>query len=246
MTVKKVAIVTGGGTGIGKAVSLRLAQDGFSIAIGYSQSKEGAESTVQAITNDGGTAIAVKVDIRDEDQVIALFQTCEENFGGIDVVINNAGVGAMNSIAKTSTEEYDSLFNLNARGTFFMCREAARKIRDKGRIINLSTGITVSSQAGMGLYAASKLAVEGLTKTLAHELGPREICANTVSPGVTDTPMLEGGNSEMIKQYGVQLTTMKRLGQAEDIADAISALVSYDGRWITGQNIHVDGGTIIT
>jgi 3-oxoacyl-[acyl-carrier protein] reductase len=126
-----------------------------------------------------------------------------------------------------------------------MCREAARQIEDHGRIVNISTGATVANPAGMALYVGSKMAVEGFTKVLARELAPRGITVNAVSPGMTDTPMLLGGNVEALRKYGAASAAMGRLGQPHDIADGVAMLVSGDGRWITGQVIHVDGGTII-
>ncbi len=139
---RKVAVVTGGGTGIGSAVCRRLATDGFSVVIGYSKSKAGASTVADEIFGQGGEAIIVKVDISLEEEVTTLFDTCHKAFGRIDVLVNNAGVGHVQSFKDIVTEDYDRLFNLNARGTFFMCREAARRIEDNGRIINISTGAT--------------------------------------------------------------------------------------------------------
>ncbi|CAB1370203.1 SDR family oxidoreductase [Denitratisoma oestradiolicum] len=244
-TTQRVALISGGGTGIGRAVSLRLARDGFAVVVGYSRSAVGAEETVRQIEAAGGKAWACKVDVTVEDEVVAFFAAAKAHYGRVDVVINNAGIGHMKPFADIPMSHYDFTFNVNARGTFMMCREAARHIEDNGRIINLSTGATVANTAGMALYVASKMAVEGFTKVLARELAPRGITVNAVSPGMTDTPMLEGGDAEALRKYGAASAAMRRLGQPEDIADGIAALVSSDGRWITGQVIHVDGGTII-
>jgi len=151
----------------------------------------------------------------------------------------------MKSFADIPMSHYDYTFNTNARGTFMMCREAARQIEDHGRIVNISTGATVANPRGMALYVGSKMAVEGFTKVLARELAPRGITVNAVSPGMTDTPMLLGGDADALRKYGAASAAMRRLGTPEDIADAVAALVSNDGRWITGQVLHVDGGTII-
>ncbi len=244
-TDSRCAIVTGGGTGIGRAICLRLAADGLRVAVAFSRSAQGAEQTVQQVEKARGQAFSLRADISREEDVEALFAACNERFGGVDVVVNNAGIGHLGAVAEISMEEYDRFFGINARGTFMMCRAAARQVRDQGRIINISTGLTSSSAWGMALYVGSKLAVEGFTKTLAHELGPRGIAVNTISPGMTDTPMLEGGDATALREYGAKQAAMKRVGQAEDIADLVAALVSEDGRWVTGQNIHVDGGTII-
>lgn len=244
--IQRVALVSGGGTGIGQAICLRLARDGLAVVVGYARSEEGAAATVTQIESAGGKAFAHQVDITEETQVIAFFAAAKARFGRVDVVINNAGIGHMKSFAEIPMSHYDYTFNTNARGTFMMCREAARHIEDDGRIVNISTGATVANSAGMALYVGSKLAVEGFTKVLARELGPRGITVNAVSPGMTDTPMLLGGDAEALRKLGVSLAAMRRLGMPEDIADAVAALVSPDGRWITGQVIRVDGGTVIT
>ncbi len=243
--VARVAIVTGGGTGIGRAVCLRLARDGLRVVVAYARSADGAARTVADIEAAGGTAFSQRADIASEADVQALFAAPRARYGRVDVVINNAGIGHMKPFRDIGMEAYDRIFATNARGTFMMCREAARCIEDGGRIVNISSGITVANSEGMALYAGSKAALEAFAKVLARELAPRGITVNIVSPGMTDTPMLEGGNAEMLRKVGASLAAMKRLGQPEDVADGVAALVSPDGRWITGQNIHVDGGTII-
>ncbi|WP_186453870.1 SDR family oxidoreductase [Denitratisoma sp. DHT3] len=242
---RRVALVSGGGTGIGKAICLRLARDGFAVAVGYARSAEGAEDTVKRIGAAGGEAFAHRADVSQEEEVVAFFAAVKARYGRIDVVINNAGIGHMKPFHDIPMSHYDFTFGLNARGTFMMCREAARHIEDDGRIVSISTGATVANPAAMALYVGSKMAVEGFTKVLARELAPRGITVNAVSPGMTDTPMLEGGDAAALRKYGATAAAMGRLGQPEEVADAVAALVSQDGRWITGQVIHVDGGTII-
>lgn len=241
MSATKVAIVTGGGSGIGMATSKRLAKDHI-VAVVYSRSIEGAERTVREILANGGTAFTVQADISVEADVIRLFEVVKEKCGRIDVVVNNAGIGHMKPFAEIPMEDYDRIFGVNARGTFMMCREAARHVENSGRIINISTGATKSNRPGHALYCASKSAIEGFSKVLARELGPRGISVNIVSPGMTDTPMLEGGDAEALRRYGANMSAMRRCGESEDIADAIAAIVSEDCRWITGQNISVCGG----
>ncbi len=242
---QRVALVSGGGTGIGRAISLRLARDGLAVAVGYSRSADGAAAAVAEIEAAGGRAFACRVDITQEGDVAAFFAAAKSRYGRVDVVINNAGIGHMKAFADIPLSHFEHTFNTNARGAFLMCREAARQIEDHGRIVNISTGATVANPAGMALYVGSKMAVEGFTKVLARELAPRGITVNAVSPGMTDTPMLLGGNVEALRKYGAASAAMGRLGQPHDIADGVAMLVSGDGRWITGQVIHVDGGTII-
>ncbi|HQR03478.1 MAG: SDR family oxidoreductase [Proteobacteria bacterium] len=242
---RRVAIVSGGGTGIGRAVCLRLAREGFAVAVACSRSVADAESTLQALRASGGEGEMFQADIADESSVQSLFAAVKARFGRIDVVVNNAGIGHSKKLAQIEMAEFDHIFGVNARGTFMMCREAAQFIEDGGRIVNVSTGATKGNPARMALYVGSKLAVEGFTKVLARELALRGITVNAVSPGMTDTPMLLGGDAEALRAYGAQAAAMRRVGQPEDVADAIAALVSADGRWITGQNIAVDGGTNI-
>lgn len=242
---KRIAIVSGGGTGIGSAVCKRLATDGMTVVVVYARSSGGADAVVNDIESSGGEAWATRVNISVEEDVTSLFETVLQSYGRVDVVINNAGIGHMKSIRDISMEEYDYIFNTNTRGTFMMCREAAKAISKGGAIVNVSTGITRSALAGQALYTASKIAIEGFTRVLAKELGPQQISVNIVSPGMTDTPMLEGGDAEVLRKIGAQMSAMQRCGQADDIADAISALVSRDCRWITGENISVSGGSNI-
>lgn len=242
---KRIAIVTGAGTGIGRATACRLAKDGVTVVLVYASSKIGVEETLALIECCEGEAHVYRADIANEQDVEGLFDYVLESFGQLDIVVNNAGVASMGVMAEITSDEYERVFNVNCRGNFYMCRAAARTIADNGRIVNISTGITVSAQAGLGLYVASKSAVEGFTKALAHELGPRGVTVNIVSPGMTNTPMLEGGDAALLRKIGAANTVMKRLGEACDVADVIAMLISKDGRWLSGQNIHADGGSVI-
>ena len=243
--VRRVAVITGGGTGIGRAIALRLARDGLAIVVGFSRSAEGAAETVAAIERAGGASFQHRVDIASEDEVAGFFAAAKARYGRVDVVVNNAGIGHMKPLAFIPLAHPDSPSTTNPPGPFLWPGEAARQIEDHGRVINLSTGATAANPERMALYVGSKMAVEGFTKVLARELAPRGITVNAVSPGMTDTPMLLGGDADALRKYGAASAAMRRLGQPEDIADAVAALVSNDGRWITGQVLHVDGGTII-
>lgn len=241
---KKAAVVTGGGTGIGAATCIALAKQGFNVVVGYSRSKEGADKVVKQIITGGGEAISFQVAVEKEADVIALFQACQDTFGGVDVVVNNAGIGYRLPMVELTTEDYDQIFDVNARGTFHMCREAARKIEDGGRIVNVSTGGTRGIGAGMSLYTASKMAVEGFAMVLSQELGERGVTVNNVLPGMVDTPMLEGKATprDKLAKMGAMASPLKRIAQPEEIADAIVMLCTEAGRFINGQNICVDGG----
>lgn len=243
--MNKVALISGAGTGIGKATAIRLAEDGYSVAVCYSSSEQGGQQTVNTIESQGGVAKLYQVSIESESSVRALFKNIIRDFKRIDAVINNAGIGHYGKVKDIIMDDFDRLFNVNTRGTFMMCREAANCIHDGGSIINISTGATTSNMPGQGLYTASKLALEGFSKVLAKELGGRQVSVNIVSPGMTDTPLLDGGDREALKVYGARSAAMKRCGEPEDIASAIASIVSSDCAWITGQNLRVDGGSVI-
>lgn len=243
----RTVIITGGGTGIGAAIALRLGADGCAVVASYSKSKDGAEAVADKIQKAGGSASTFRANVTNAKEVAQLFDHAEKEHGPIYAVISNAGIGHASLIAESTDEDYDRIFDTNTRGTFNVCREGARRVVNGGRIINISTGITHRSAPTLGIYAASKLAVEGFTKTLAQELGGRGITVNTVSPGMTDTPMLDGAEDpDALRKWGISLTVLKRLGQSDDIADAVGFLVSNDGRWVNGQNMRVDGGGVIT
>jgi len=239
-----VAIVTGGGTGIGAAICRRLGKT-HRVYVIYAHSGEEARAVAEAIVEAGGEASPLRADISQEEDVLGLFQTVKAEAGRVDVVINNAGIGHLKPVEQIDMQEYDHLFDTNARGTFMMCREAARTIEDHGRIINISTGATRGYAAGQALYVASKLAIEGYSKVLARELGPRGIAVNVVSPGMTDTPMLARGDADALRNYGARVAAMGRCGTPEDVADAVAALVSNDMRWVTGETISVSGGSAL-
>lgn len=231
----KTALVTGASRGIGRAIAQRLARDGARVAVNYARSRGEAEALA---AETGG--IAVQADMASLPELEAMFNTVVHAFGGLDILVNNAGVAVIHSIADTPIEDFDRIFAVNARGPFFCMKEAAKRLPDGGRIINVSTGATVASPPGYGAYCASKGALEQLTRVLARELGPRNITVNTVSPGFTDTDMMRAipGATEL----AVRLTPLGRVGTVEDVADTVAWLCSHDARWITGQNIQAGGG----
>jgi 3-oxoacyl-[acyl-carrier protein] reductase len=236
----KVAIVTGASRGIGRAVAERLGGDGARVVVNYVQNAGKAQEVVEAIEAAGSQAFAVRADVGRLEDVRRLFQTAEERFGGVDLVVNNASVSVFKPHAEVSEEEFDRVFALIARGTFFALQEAAKRLRDGGRIVNISSGGTVTGGPGAGLYLGAKAAVEQFSLALAKELGPRAITVNAVLPGLTDTDGMIMP-PEAVEQ-AVNMTPLGRLGQPEDVADVVAFLAGEDGRWMTGQLVRAGGG----
>jgi 3-oxoacyl-[acyl-carrier protein] reductase len=237
----KGAIVTGGSRGIGRAIVLRLVADGAAVVFSYVNDQQAADGVVEEAQ---GRAIAVRADSGTREDVIGLFDTAQARLGGVDILVNNAAIGEPMLIADVTEEVYDRVMAVNAKGVFTAIQQAARRMRDNGRIVNVSTVNTVRSAPTVAVYAASKAAVEQFTKVAAQELGERGITVNTVSPGATDTELLRSTNSEEGLRRAVAVTPLRRLGQPEDIADVVAFLVSTDGRWMTGQNLVAGGGLV--
>jgi 3-oxoacyl-[acyl-carrier protein] reductase len=240
----KVAIVTGAARGIGRAIALRLAKDGAAVVVNYSGSVQQAQETVGLIEQGGGRAVAVQADVSKVGDVKRLFDACFEKFGKLDILVNNAGVMFTKPVVEVGEEEFDRLFAVNVKGAFFCCQEAAKRMAEGGRIINLSSSTTALMLPGYAAYVATKGAVEQFSHVLAKELGPKKITVNVVSPGPTDTELFSQGKSEDQKQRFAQMAALGRIGQPQDIADVVALLASEDSRWITGQNIRANGGLI--
>lgn len=237
----RVALVTGASGGIGRAVVQRLVADGFAVAVHYAGNKEAAETLVGTITAAGGQAISVGGDVADEAAVSAAFEATEEAFGGIDVVVNTAGIMILGSIVDLDLADLDRMHRTNIRGTFVVSQQAARRVRAGGAIINFSTTVTKTQFPGYGAYVASKAAVEGMTLILARELRGKDITVNTVAPGPTATPLfLDGKDDQTVSQLS-KAAPLERLGQPEDIAGSV-AFLAGPGRWINGQTIYSNGG----
>ncbi|MEG4073839.1 SDR family oxidoreductase [Microcoleus sp. Pol14C2] len=238
----KVAIVTGASRGIGRAIALRLSQEGASVVVNYARGVEQAKEVVSAIEAAGGKALAVQADVSKTAEIRDLFDRTLETYSQIDILVNNAGVILYKPVAEVTEAEFDNLFAINVKGTFFACQEAAKRMADGGRIVNFSSSTTAMLLPTYGAYVATKGAVEQLTRSLAKELGDRQITVNVISPGPTDTELFTVGKTPEQIQRFTQITALGRLGKVEDIADVTAFLCSEQARWITGQNIRVNGG----
>lgn len=237
----RVAIVTGGSRGIGRATAERLAADGLAVVVAYASNEAEADAAVGGIRDAGGRAVALRADVADEAAVAALFDEAERHFGGVDVVVNAAGVMILSPVAAIDLVSLDRMHRTNVRGTFVVAQQAARRVRTGGAIINVSTSVTRLSIPGYAAYAASKAAVEALSLILARELRGRDVTVNAVAPGPTATALfLEGKSTELIEQIAGQ-NPMGRIGTPGDVAEVISALAG-PARWINGQTVFVNGG----
>ena len=240
----KVAIVTGASRGIGSAVAERLARDGFAVVVNYSGSADTAAALVSKIETGGGRALAIKADVSDPRAVREMFTTAMSQLGGVDVLVNNAGVMLLSSLGETDDASFDRQVAINLKGTFNTLREAATHLRSGGRIVNFSSSVVGLLQPGYSVYAATKAAVEAMTKVFAKELRGRNITVNTIAPGPTATDLFLNGKPQAVVDHLAKMAPLERLGQPDDIARAVSFLAGADGAWINGQTLRANGGII--
>ena len=238
----KMALVTGASRGIGRAIAQKLAEEGATVAVNFHSRADAAAEVVAEIAEAGGQAVALQADLSRPEQIDELFTDTLEQLGRLDILVNNAGMAIFKPAAQFSEEDFDQLFALNVKGVFFACQQAARKLADGGRIINISSTVTRIMLPHYGLYGASKAALEALTRSLAKELGARDITVNCLSPGPTDTELFRHGKSaDQIAQLAA-MAAFGRLGTPEDIAGAVALLASPEAGWISGQTICANGG----
>jgi Dehydrogenases with different specificities (related to short-chain alcohol dehydrogenases) len=242
--INKVAIVTGASRGIGAAVAERLARDGFTVVVNYSGSQAPAEALVRKIEAAGGRALAAQGDVASADAVKRMFDAAEAAFGGVDVLVNNAGIMALAPLAQSDDALFDRHIAVNLKGSFNTMREAARRLRDGGRIVNFSSSVVGLLQPTYGVYAATKAAIEAMTSVLAKEMRGRGITVNAIAPGPTATDLFLDGKSPELVERLAKLAPLERLGKPEDIAAAVAFLAGPDGAWVNGQTLRANGGII--
>jgi 3-oxoacyl-[acyl-carrier protein] reductase len=238
----KTAIVTGASRGIGRAIALRLAVDGFRVVVNFAGNAAKADETVDEIISAGGSAMAIQADVASPDDVQQLFDKTLKAYGQIDVVVNNAGIMPMSPIAKSDVDTFDKVIATNLRGTFLIFAQAAQHVAEGGRIIAFSSSVLAKNFPAYGPYIASKAGVEGLVHVLANELRGHKITVNAVAPGPVGTELFLNGKTEEQVQQISSMAPLERLGQPDDIANVVSFLAGPDGGWINAQVLRANGG----
>ncbi|WP_159841128.1 SDR family oxidoreductase [Nocardia sp. CY41] len=240
----RVAVVTGGSRGIGRACAERLAADGFAVVVNFASNAAEADNTAEAIRGAGGVAMTAQGDVADESAMVAVFDRAESEFGGVDVVVHAAGRMQLAPLVDLDLAVLDSTYRTNIRGTFVVDQQAARRLRPGGAIINFSTSVVGTAFPTYGAYAASKGAVEALTMILARELRGRDVTVNAVAPGPTATDLFLDGKDDATIQRLADVVPLQRLGTPADIAAVVAFLAGPQGHWVNGQIVRANGGLV--
>ena len=242
----KNAIITGAAKNMGKAFAETLGKNGANVIVHYhnEKSKSDAEETAKTIQNNGSEARIFQADLSQVSEIKSLFDFAEKELGGIDILINNAGMVLKKPLAETSEEEFDALFGINTKAAFFCMQEAAKRIRDGGRIVNMITSLVGATTGFYSAYAGSKASLEHFTRGLSKEVGSRGITVNSVAPGPINTEFFYGQENDESVQFLKSMTPQNRLGEIEDIVPMIEFLASSDAKWVTGQTIFVNGSFV--
>jgi 3-oxoacyl-[acyl-carrier protein] reductase len=242
----KTAVVTGGSRGIGKAIALELASKGANIVINYRSDETSVQATIKEIESLGSSAIAVKCDVSIFEQANIIMKTAVEKFGSVDILVNNAGITKDNLLMRMKEEDFDRVIQVNLKGTFNCIRHASSIMlkQRSGKIINISSVVGISGNAGQVNYAAAKAGIIGITKSVARELASRGITCNAVAPGFIQTDMTNC-LSEKVKEGTLNSIPLKRIGKPQDVANLVCFLASKSSDYITGQVINVDGGMVM-
>jgi len=242
-SIKKVALITGAATGIGRAIAIRLAKDGIAVAVNYIGDAKLADEVVNEITEAGGTAVAFAADVSKVVAIVDLFENVIQEFGGIDIVVANAGIAVMGMpIIDVTEADFDRINSVNYKGTYFVLQQAAKHVRNGGRIIQISSSSSLYPAAGLGIYAPSKAGGKVVVEILAQELGPRQISVNSVFPGPTRTPLMQTEVSKEELARIAESMNFGRIGEPEEIAGVVAFLAGPEGGWVNGQQIIANGG----
>ncbi|MGN6383155.1 MAG: SDR family oxidoreductase [Dyella sp.] len=239
-----IALVTGASRGIGAAIARRLARDGFTVVVNYAGDARAAAAVAADIEAAGGRALTAQADVADPAAVRRMFDAAEAAFGGLDVLVNNAGVLQQAPLVDVDDAQFDRIIAINLKGSFNAMREAGRRLREGGRIINFSSSLVGTLLPTYGAYVASKAAVEGMTPILAKELRGRRITVNAVAPGPTATELFLKGKPDALVEQLTKAAPLERLGTPEDIADVVAFLAGPDGGWVNGQVLRANGGMV--
>ncbi len=244
MTDTRTALVTGGTGGMGRVIASRLAADGYDVAIAYTGNVDLADATVGEIKGHGRSGAAFAADVADENAISALFDAVDGQFGHLDVVVHTAGINHPVALTDLDLADFDAIHRVNVRGTFVVNQQAARRVRAGGSIVNVSSSMVRFAPPGLSAYAASKAAVDALTRILAKELRGRDITVNAVAPGPTATAAFLASTPAEEQEQLAALPPLGRLGRPEDVAGVVSFLVGPTGRWVNGQVIYANGGFV--